>query len=765
VASKTATKRVRKRRGRVGILTNMLLDWETREPRFGGGENYSVHLGRLLYRLGFDVTFFQAAPVPFEGNYYGFRVIALPFGETVSEFHTGVCNQFYYQTQDYDHVIHNLLTYSSGRVREDAIAISHGVWFDYETPVEGVRSPAWFEQLHRALTAPQRIVSVDTNTINVARALWPETARRMTYIPNFVDTDRFTPPPKRINQQPSILIPRRSEYARGSRLLEPILELLPADCRVRWVGYGEREEADRIKALAERDTRLEFHVATYEDMPRLYQRADICVIPTVACEGTSLACLEGLASGCAVVSTHVGGLANLIQPDYNGYLVDPRPESLAAAINRLIAEPEARSRLQSAGRQTSLQFTLAVWQNRWAHLLKRLGWIEDVDLRVLEEVTPLLTPSAGNTAISFPEELISSRVVIARLIGELTSLEHDVSGVWAETGEPAHERPTTPAIEELRASVRNLRHRLEFQIAEVAAREEIIASRDDGIAWLRQEVAGSMDAMEKAAARLLQAREEARHSQEEVVRTELQLAEVTALGETLKNRLADQTRIIEGLESRLAETTALSESLKDRLADQTQLVKTLDSSLAATTALSDSLRDRLAEQTRVVKALESRLGELKLLPHLLAAQRRAEDLEEVIAARDEGIAWLREELRLMQEKARQLASINELLGEDLSAEEESRQSLIDQVRDSQSALERITASRSWRVLSKYRRLKRRILRHSLEEDQSAREVPESTHPVDFEVLRSCLDLLLKKTRELVADSDTSRSAKSTETDS
>ena len=51
-----------------------------------------------------------------------------------------------------------------------------------------------------------------------------------------------------------------------------------------------------------------YSVDSYEKMPAIYQGADICVIPSIGSEATSLACLEALASGCAVVATNVGGL-------------------------------------------------------------------------------------------------------------------------------------------------------------------------------------------------------------------------------------------------------------------------------------------------------------------------------------------------------------------------------------------------------------------------------------------------------------------------
>ncbi len=55
-------------RRRVAVLTNQLLDWEDRRPRYGGGERYAVTLANLMRELGLEVTFFQPTHRPFRAN-------------------------------------------------------------------------------------------------------------------------------------------------------------------------------------------------------------------------------------------------------------------------------------------------------------------------------------------------------------------------------------------------------------------------------------------------------------------------------------------------------------------------------------------------------------------------------------------------------------------------------------------------------------------------------------------------------------------------
>ncbi len=361
---------------RVAILTNRLLDRDTGAPCFGGAERYALELARLLRDLGLEPTFFQREGAWGEGDYFGFPVVGLPRGEPFSEFELGVGEAFFERTRDFDHVLCLMPNYASGPLREDALVVCHGVWWDHDLYRDGfcIRSPEWYQHLERVFARPRKVVSVDTNSINVVRALFPAAAERMTLIPSWVDTERFHPPERLAADTPLVLFPRRADVVRGARLMEPILERLPQGCRVLWAGDGHPGLVAELRRLAAGDPRFEHRAASFDEMPELYREADICVIPSVGSEGQSLACLEGMASGCAVVATRVGGLPELIRDEVDGLLCDPTPDSIASAIRRLLDDPALRERLQREARASAERHSLDRWRARWTALLAELGW-------------------------------------------------------------------------------------------------------------------------------------------------------------------------------------------------------------------------------------------------------------------------------------------------------------------------------------------------------------------------------------------------------
>ena len=67
-------------------------------------------------------------------------------------------------------------------------------------------------------------------------------------------------------------------------------------------------------------------------------------------EGTPVALIEAMAAGISVLSTDVGGVADLVAHGKTGWLVPPGdPPALARAIEELLGDPALRARLAAPG--------------------------------------------------------------------------------------------------------------------------------------------------------------------------------------------------------------------------------------------------------------------------------------------------------------------------------------------------------------------------------------------------------------------------------
>jgi glycosyltransferase involved in cell wall biosynthesis len=87
-----------------------------------------------------------------------------------------------------------------------------------------------------------------------------------------------------------------------------------------------------------------------QDARALMGAADVVVMPS-RWEGLPLSALEALASGTPLVATDVRGLRELVTDGENALLVPEEPEALAAALRRVLDDPELAGRLAAAGKE------------------------------------------------------------------------------------------------------------------------------------------------------------------------------------------------------------------------------------------------------------------------------------------------------------------------------------------------------------------------------------------------------------------------------
>jgi L-malate glycosyltransferase len=122
------------------------------------------------------------------------------------------------------------------------------------------------------------------------------------------------------------------------------------DARLLLVGDGpDRNQLERRAHQLGIAKRCLF-VGYQDDVARIYRGIDALLLPS-ANEGTPVSVIESLAAERPVVATRVGGVADIVRNDVDGYLVEVGDTDGAAdRLAELARDPDLRGRMGAEGR-------------------------------------------------------------------------------------------------------------------------------------------------------------------------------------------------------------------------------------------------------------------------------------------------------------------------------------------------------------------------------------------------------------------------------
>ena len=140
------------------------------------------------------------------------------------------------------------------------------------------------------------------------------------------------------------------------------------------VGTGDQEQClrDEIIRLGLKDNVL--LLGFRNDIPELLNLFDIYVCSSIS-EGLSLSVMEAMSAGKVIISTNVGGNAELIQDGQNGLLVPSKdPDALAEKILFLLNNDSLMRQLSAKAREDAIEFyslrkMIDTYQNLYEELL------------------------------------------------------------------------------------------------------------------------------------------------------------------------------------------------------------------------------------------------------------------------------------------------------------------------------------------------------------------------------------------------------------
>lgn len=335
---------------------NILHVYKDYHPILGGIENHIKTLAEAQAAAGHRVTVLVTNPGGQTGQEIlkGVRVLRVPRLATIASTPLSVQLPLALGRLS-PRITHLHFPYPLGELSQLTFGRGRPFVITYHSDIVRQRKLLLFYRplLRRALRRADRLLPTSRNYVDTSPFLRP-LAAKCTVVPLSVDPRPFISarplyPPAAV---PTLLFVGRHRYYKGVDDLIRAMQALDAQLLI----GGDGPERRSWQALAHDlgvGGKVQFVGQVSDaDLPRLYASADVFVLPANArAEAFGKVLLEAMAAGLPCVTTEVGtGTSYVVQDGRTGLVVPPSdPRALAAAINRLLADPHLRHDMGQAG--------------------------------------------------------------------------------------------------------------------------------------------------------------------------------------------------------------------------------------------------------------------------------------------------------------------------------------------------------------------------------------------------------------------------------
>lgn len=413
----------------VSVKSGTFFNFEGSNYYSGGAERYLIDLYEIFKKKNINMDIYQNATKPFFRKYNGINVIGMALKELPLILDNNYMDK---QTKHYINLTKGksqLHIYSAffecyPNHVSPSIGISHGIGWDNESNKNHNAQSFWDSKKMIIDSAKECdcLVSVDTNTANWFQTIDYEIGnKKFSVIPNYVDVKEFFPRKDycKLNDRIIVVYPRRLYKPRGLYLaLEAADRILKKHRNVEFhfVGKGFKQETDDIDSYIKKYPKnIKRYSKSPFEMHEVYKQADISLVPTLYSEGTSLSCLEAMASGNVVISTRIGGLSDLIINGYNGYLIEPNSEALYETLENVIDNYEKQLIIKKRAVDVAKAFNKEIWIKKWNSVIDKFNLKrESNNIGLVEFYVEDVTKLDASEIDLIKENLFSKKLIYIR---------------------------------------------------------------------------------------------------------------------------------------------------------------------------------------------------------------------------------------------------------------------------------------------------------------------------------------------------------------
>lgn len=203
----------------------------------------------------------------------------------------------------------------------------------------------------RVFNHADRIVVTSKDMVNRIQKRFPHVIDKTIIIPNYVDTDLFSPGEQRIGKPFRLCFVGRLSPEKNIESLIHAVEGLDVELDI--IGQGPMRESLELLVQKNKCVRFLGRIENNQ-LPDYLKNASAFILPSHY-EGHPKTLIEAMACKLPVIGTDVSGINEIICHGENGLLCQSDPQSIRSAIQKLKSDSDLQLRLAERARQFALE--------------------------------------------------------------------------------------------------------------------------------------------------------------------------------------------------------------------------------------------------------------------------------------------------------------------------------------------------------------------------------------------------------------------------
>jgi glycosyltransferase involved in cell wall biosynthesis len=224
------------------------------------------------------------------------------------------------------------------------------------------------DRLYKIIFKSRRVFPIGiSDEVTKSITTYYHLSKKVPTIENGIDLDRFSKTTRLDQRHYDVTMVARFSEVKNHEFALTLFERIHSQCpNAQFALAGQGELLARCQSFAQSRNMDYLHfLGLVEDVPSLLNQSKVLMLCSHH-EANPLSLLEGMASGCIIVASKVGGIPNIVKNGESGFLYDlSEPGEFQGKISEIINNPKTYEKMSDKNAENSKRFGLNLMSSHY----------------------------------------------------------------------------------------------------------------------------------------------------------------------------------------------------------------------------------------------------------------------------------------------------------------------------------------------------------------------------------------------------------------